>query len=49
MMSGPVDPNGDTGSLNHMVVFQYSPTLGRWEYINPPGYHRSLDSEIFKR
>ena len=23
--------------------------MGRWEYINPPGYHKSLDKELFKR
>ena len=49
VLSGPVDPKGDTGSLNHMVVFQYSPDLGRWEYINPPAYHHTLDKTLFKR
>ena len=24
VLTGPVDPKADTGSLNHMVVFQFS-------------------------
>ena len=49
VLTGPVDPKADTGSLNHMVVFQFSADQGRWIYINPPGFNKSLDAELFRK
>ena len=48
MTTGPVDPNSDIGSLNHVLVFQYSAKDGRWMYINPPNTLRALNKRNFK-